>query len=106
MLSISLSPYLHTRVRLCECVCLHFRGWVKITEHSESSKQYNFPIVGYKILCTGVYTVYKPTPLFGPQTVQRGGGGGGLYSVVYGMCIYMIVSRKFIRAHIAFVCTL
>ena len=29
--------------------------------------------------------MYKPTPLFGPQTVQKGRGGVGLCSVVYGI---------------------
>ena len=46
--------------------------------------------MGYKISCTGVYTVYKPTPLFGPKTAQRGRGGGGLCSVVYGTRIFLL----------------
>ena len=37
--------------------------------------------------------MYKPTPLFGPKTVQRG-GGGGLYSVVYGIYVCMYVCRE------------
>ena len=45
--------------------------------------------------------MYKPIPLFGPQTVQRGGGGGGgrgsLYSVVYGICVISHVYKPFVK---------